>query len=433
MFLPTQPYKGSRDFYPDDKRIQSWIFAQLKRTAFSFGYQEYDGPMLEAFELYAAKSGEEIVNQQLYSFVDRGERKVAIRPEMTPTLARMVAAKVQELPKPLRWFSIPNVWRYERPQKGRLREHWQLNMDILGGDSALADLEVLTVALSLFESLGGLAHFKIRINHRALVDHVFREKMGLDAEQSLKLTKLIDAKDKMKEGVFETSVREQLACSPAQLEVLESFLGGDLSVLEKLAPCPALGELRELLRRIAARGFGDQVEFSPTIMRGLDYYTGLVFEAYDISPENNRALFGGGRYDNLIGLFGKTQLSGIGFGLGDVTLRNFLETHALLPKFPGWADVFMVVPEAASLETSAGLARQLRQRGLKVIESVQFDGIGKQLQAASKLGARYAVIVGAKEVAAQVFGVKDLGSGEQVELRAADLPDTLYSKCSSPN
>src|SRR4051812_25122008 len=172
--LSTQPYKGTRDFYPDDMRIRQWMFERLRKTLQTFGYQEYDGPMLEPFELYAAKTSEEIVNEQLYWLVDRGERKLAIRPEMTPTLARMVAAQQNEIPRPIRWFSIPNLWRYERPQRGRLREHWQLNVDTFGGEPGAEDLEIGQVIVALMEGLGAKEGYEVRLNHRMLTDHIFR-------------------------------------------------------------------------------------------------------------------------------------------------------------------------------------------------------------------------------------------------------------------
>src|SRR4051812_38894602 len=194
MALSSQPYKGPRDFYPDDMRIQSWMFKRMREVAQSYGYLEYDGPMLEPFELYAAKTGEEIVNQQLYWLVDRGERKMAIRPEMTPTLARMVAAKINELPRPIRWYSIPNLWRYERPQRGRLREHWQLNVDVLGGDPLEGDAEILTLALEMMAAFKAEKLVSIRVNNRRLMDHFFGQELKLSTDAALKTTKAIDAR-----------------------------------------------------------------------------------------------------------------------------------------------------------------------------------------------------------------------------------------------
>ena len=277
--LSTQPYKGSRDFFPEDQKIQTWIFQKLAETVQSFGYLGYDGPMLEPFELYAAKTGEEVVNQQLYHFVDRGDRKVAIRPEMTPTLARMVASKVQELAKPVRWFSIPNLWRYERPQKGRLREHWQLNVDILGGDSLLADAEVVEVVLAIFAGFGGSDKLQIRVNNRRLMDHFFHNVLGLDEKASYRLAKLIDAKAKLPTEKFAAGLAEVGVKDPARID---DFFAMDLATLAKKHPCTGVEELTRLFDYMNSPA----VVFDASIMRGMDYYTGTVFEAYDISPEN---------------------------------------------------------------------------------------------------------------------------------------------------
>ena len=208
MYLSTQPYKGTRDFYPDDMRIQTWMFDKMSKIVETYGYQQYGGPMLEPFELYAAKTGEEIcANQQLYWLMDRGDRKLAVRPEMTPTLARMVAAKVHELPKPIRWFSIPNLWRYERPQRGRLREHWQLNVDVLGGEPLYADAEILSLSLDLVRSFGGEKHVMIRVNNRRLMDHFFISILGLTPEAALKTTKAIDARNKIGEETYQNGYK----------------------------------------------------------------------------------------------------------------------------------------------------------------------------------------------------------------------------------
>src|SRR5476649_40526 len=202
MALSTQPYKGARDFYPEDKRIQKYMFGKLREIAERFGYEEYDGPILEPLEIYLAKTGEEIVSGQTYVFTDRGGREVVIRPEMTPTVSRMVAARRQELAYPLRWYSIPNLWRYERPQRGRLREHWQLNVDVLGGDALDADAEVISLAMEIMHAFGGSDKMQVRVNHRQLMDSFFREKLGLTADQTHKVVKAIDAKDKIGEEKF---------------------------------------------------------------------------------------------------------------------------------------------------------------------------------------------------------------------------------------
>ncbi len=424
MALSTQPYKGTRDFYPVDKRIQNWMFNHLRATVETFGFQEYDGPMLEPFELYAAKSGEELVNQQLYWLVDRGERKMAIRPEMTPTLARMVAGKIQELPKPIRWFSIPNLWRYERPQRGRLREHWQLNVDVLGGDSLLADAEVLQLAYELMRAFGGEKHIRIKLNNRRLVDYFFTESLGLSPEVALATMKAVDAKAKISPEAY-TKWLTDLGQQADQISRLDSFFNSSFEDIAKILPCPGVDELRQVFRYLEESGLGAVAEYDPSVMRGMNYYTGTVFEIYDTSPENRRAMFGGGRYDNLVGMFGNHKLSGVGFGMGDVTLRDFLETHQLLPALGSGVDVFVTLPKAEHRGLVERLAAAMRAQKLRVITPLEVDGFGAQLKQASKHGARFAVILGDQEIAQGQVMLKDLKSGQQKAVAQSDLSATI--------
>lgn len=429
-FLSTQPYKGTRDFYPEEMRLRNWIFGRLAHVARAYGYGEYGGPLLEPFELYAAKTGEEIVNQQLYSFVDRGERRVAIRPEMTPTLARMVAAKFQELPRPVRLFAIPNFFRYERPQRGRLREFWQLNVDVLGGEADLADAEILAVASDILEAFKGSSFAEIRVNNRGLMDQFFNGKLGLSAEGAAKLGRLIDNRPKIGEEKFEASFAE-LGLSADKKQIFESLYGLSLSDADRWAAAKnilgadAVAPLERLLATVGDMGVKTKVLFDPSILRGLDYYTGMVFEVFDVSPENRRAMFGGGRYDNLLGLFGKMSLSGVGFGMGDVTLQNFLETHNLVPPLGSDLDAFLVVPSREKLEVASKMARELRAAGLKVMLPLALEGFGAQLKVAAKHGARFAVLLGEDELARGEVAVKNLASGEQKSVRQAELAALL--------
>jgi histidyl-tRNA synthetase len=412
MALSTQPYKGTRDFYPDEMKFRRWMFGRMRQVIESFGYEEYDGPMLEPFELYAAKSGEELVNQQLYWMVDRGERKLAIRPEMTPTLARMVAGRINDLPKPVRWYSIPNLWRYERPQRGRLREFWQLNVDVLGGEDLLADAELLTLSMEMVKAFGGQEFVSIRVNNRRLMDQFFAERLHLTAEKALATTKAMDARVKIGEEKFVQILNELGITEPQRVE-LDRFLKGSFEEVAARVPGRGADELRTLFKMVGESGFGSQVVFDPTILRGLDYYTGNVFEMYDVSPENNRAMFGGGRYDNLIGLFGKHTLSGNGFGLGDATFQNFLETHKLVPTFGPSTDVFVALPKMELRSTAEKIARSLRRQGFKVMTPLAADGFGVQLKQATKHGARFVVLLGDTELAQGQLILKDLSKGEQ--------------------
>ena len=418
--LSTKPYKGTRDFYPEDMRIQQWMFKHLRSVAESYGYQEYDGPMLESLELYAAKPGEEIVNTQLYSFEDRGGRKVAMRPEMTPTLARMVAGQVNELPKPVRWFSFPNLWRYERPQRGRLREHWQFNLDILGGDPLLADAEVLQLAYDVVDGFNGADRVQIHVNNRRLVDHFLAVPLGLQPEQALKVCKAIDAKNKISPEQFDNLLIEA-GVDASKVNELKEFFEKDFQTLSKEYPCEGITEIETVMQSLQDQQLGEVVRFDPQIMRGMDYYTGTVFEMYDTSPENNRAMFGGGRYDNLVGLFGKNTLSGVGFGMGDVTLRNFLETHDLLPKFDSWHDFFITMTGSEDVGRGQKISRALRKQGFKVLQSIHQSKLGQQLKIADKHQAKFAVIFGESEWNEGKVVFKNLLTGQQTVRPVDDI------------
>ncbi|MBC7397498.1 MAG: histidine--tRNA ligase [Bdellovibrionales bacterium] len=421
MALSTDPYKGTRDFYPEDMQLRNWMFGQLAKTVKTFGYLEYAGPMLEPFELYAAKSGEELVNQQLYWLMDKGDRKLAVRPEMTPTLARMVAGKINELARPIRLFSIPNLWRYERPQRGRLREHWQLNVDVLGGDPLLAETELLTLAVEMIRSFGGADKMQVRVNHRQLMEGFFSQTLGLNAEQALKVVKAIDAKDKIDEQKFKSWVLEA-GVKEEQLPALETFFNSSLEELAQSLPGPGVSHLLQLFAMLKESGVASSIVFDPTIMRGLDYYTGTVFEIYDMSPENRRAMFGGGRYDNLMGIFGKESLSGVGFGMGDVSLQHFLETHGLIPKFNSEIDVMVTLPKLEFRALAEKTARALRQLGLSVMTPLALGNFGVQLKQANKHRAKFAILFGDDEITQGKLLVKNLITGEQSTLAIDEVP-----------
>ena len=426
-FLSTEPYKGTRDFYPKDMQFRNWMFQKLSKAVHAFGYLEYGGPMLESFELYAAKTGEEIVNQQLYWLMDKGERKLAVRPEMTPTLARMVAGKLHELPRPVRLFSIPNLWRYERPQRGRLREHWQLNVDVLGGDALFAEAEVLTLAVEIIKAFGGSEHIELKVNHRKLMDSFFSQSLGLTPEQAHRVVKAIDAKNKVDEEKFNAWVMEA-GVKAEQIPMLNRFFTSDLDTVAREVPCEGAEHLKKLFKLLEESGVAKQVVFDPTIMRGMDYYTGTVFEMYDTSPDNRRAMFGGGRYDNLMGIFGKEALSGVGFGMGDVSLQNFLETHGLVPKFQSEIDVMMTLPKDEYRDTAEKIARELRAKDLSVITPLAVGSFGNQLKMATRHEAKCAVLFGDDEFARGEAMIKILSTGEQLTVKMNEVATQIEKK-----
>lgn len=417
MALATQPYKGARDFYPEDKRIQKYMFGIIRRSVEKFGYEEYDAPILEPLEMYLAKTGEEIVNEQTYAFTDRGGRQVAIRPEMTPTVSRMVAAKRQELAYPLRWYSIPNLWRYERPQRGRLREHWQLNVDMFGVESIEAEHEIILVADDIMRSFG--AHresYTIKINSRKLMDYVLHTYLGLDEVQAYTMSKLIDRRAKIAPEEF--SVQADALCSPTQRE--SGAVDRLLAVLnaKRIEDLPqvvrthsSIAGLAQLLQLLDESNVTNAV-FDPSIMRGFDYYTDIVFEMFDNHPDNNRSMMGGGRYDGLVGLFGVEPIPTIGFGWGDVTLQNFLELHELLPKLQPETDVYVTFIGDVAARAQRVIA-SFRDMGLNVAIDISGRKIDKQIRTADKKGIPYVVTIGEKELADDLFALKNLKTGEE--------------------
>ncbi|MGL4561318.1 MAG: histidine--tRNA ligase [Brevinema sp.] len=331
--ISTNSYTGTRDFYPKEMRFRSFMFQQIEQAISSFSYEKISAPLLESFEIYAAKSGEEIAEKQLYVFTDKGDRRVAIRPELTPSIARMYAAKMNELPPIQRWYSIENFMRYERPQKGRLREFYQVNVDLIGAKGAFADFELLSVAQAVFSIFGATTDmYEIRINHRGFVRDVLVEYVGVNEEKFEDLARFIDKKDKMDSDKFESLMIEQ-GFSKDQIQRLTDVFEKDFNQLSELVPNSVFIEEIKQVFTLADKVFKEQnpLKYDFSIVRGLAYYTGLVFEAYDKNPDNTRALFGGGRYDNLVSIFQKNNnVSGVGFAIGDVTFEAFLKGHKLL-------------------------------------------------------------------------------------------------------
>lgn len=415
MALPTQPYKGARDFYPEDKRLQKYLFSIMRRVAEQFGYEEYDAPILEPLEIYLAKTGDEIVNEQTYAFEDRGGRKVVIRPEMTPTVSRMVAAKRQELAYPLRWYSIPNLWRYERPQRGRLREHWQLNVDIFGVDTIAAEAEIIQVADNILKAAGATqAMYSIRINSRQLMDFIFNEYLKIDSVQAHMLAKIIDRMKKMPpetfaaevDGVFTPTQRDSGA-SDKLLALLSTVQMSQLpEEVRRSAPAKELEQLLKVLNDAHI----PNAYFDLTVMRGFDYYTGIVFEIFDENPENNRSMLGGGRYDGLVGLFGVEPVPTVGFGLGDVTFENFVKGHNLMPPLRPETDLYVVLIGDVYVEAQRPISK-MREMGLNVAVDISGSKMDKQIKTAAKKGIHYAVFIGERDLKDEQYEVKNLLTG----------------------
>jgi histidyl-tRNA synthetase len=429
MALSTQPYKGARDFYPEDKRLQKYMFGKWRAAAERFGYEEYDAPILEPLEIYLAKTGEEIVNEQTYVFEDRGGRKVVMRPEMTPTVSRMVAARRQELAYPLRWYSIPNLWRYERPQRGRLREHWQLNVDIFGIDGIEAEYEIITLVDSMFKDFGAKQDmYEIRLNSRKLMDYALSTYLGFNEKEAQAISKLIDRFHKMETGKFialADAICSAKAREAGKVEQLLSLLKvTDLSKLPpQLKDHASVAELQNMLGLLKKAGINN-AGFDISLMRGFDYYTDIVFEVFDQHPDNNRSMLGGGRYDGLVGLFGVAPVPTVGFGWGDVTLANFLELHHLMPDFKPETDVYAVFIGDVAPAAAKQIA-DLRRLGVNVATDLSGRKLGDQLKTADKKGIGFALIIGETELKQGKFNLKNLKTGAEQTLELKRIAKTL--------
>jgi histidyl-tRNA synthetase len=417
MALSTQPYKGARDFYPDDKRLQKYLFGVMRSVVEKFGYEEYDAPILEPLELYAAKTGQEIVDEQTYTFEDRGGRHVAIRPEMTPTVSRMVAGRRQELAYPLRLYNIGGRWRYERPQRGRYREFYQLDVDLFGVAGLAADHEIIQVADSIMHAYGATREmYTIKLNSRKLMDFLLREYLQLSEVQAATLSKLIDHMHKMEhaafvaglDGIFTISQREK-GLSEALIELLKVKNLEDLPKAARLFS--AATELQKLMDLLAA-GNVTNAEFDITLMRGFDYYSDIVFEVFDTDPQNNRAMFGGGRYDGLVGLFGVEPVPTVGFAMGDATLQNFLESHELLPKPKLETDLYVVLIGDVHAPAQQ-VVQDLREMGLNVAVDISGRAADKQIKSADKKGIPYVLFIGNDELKDEQFKLKNLATSKE--------------------
>jgi histidyl-tRNA synthetase len=402
-----QPVKGTRDFYPEEMAVRTWLYQQLGKTSNSFGYQEYEGPILERLELYAAKSGEELVKEQSFVFSDRGGDEITLRPELTPTLARMIAQKQNELVFPARWWSFGPFWRYERPQKGRTREFFQWNIDMLGVDSPEADAELVAVAASFFLSVGLTpAEVKIFINNRRLMDAALAE-LEIPEENRKSVFHIIDRRDKMSAETWEAYSLEN-GLNKVQFNKLVDLLS-DKELWRKSE------ELVRFFAVLDAMGLRDFVIFDPQVIRGLEYYTGTVFEGRDATGEG-RAVFGGGRYDNLV-----DPLPGVGFAMGDVMVGLVLQKYGKIPTvFANQPSVLVTVFDQNSLPASFALANQLREKGIKVVTYPEAVKLPKQLKFADRRGIRFVIIQGPDEVAAGTVTIKDLASREQKIVKVGD-------------
>lgn len=406
MVNAIPPVKGTTDYYPEEMALRAWLYSQMRQVSESFGYQEYEGPMLERLDLYAAKSGEELVEKQSYVFEDRGGERITLRPELTPTLARMVAARQRQMAFPLRWWSFGPFWRYERPQKGRTREFFQWNIDLIGDDSPEADAELAAIAATFLKTVGFSPNeTQILVNNRALMQDELLN-LGVTQGDLAKVYGLIDRRDKMTADKWR-AYGEEIGLDATQLE-------GVTALMENQDLWKNSAVLPRFFEAVEAYGVSEYVRFAPHIIRGLDYYTGTVFEAWDTAGDF-RAIFGGGRYDDLVNAVGGDPVPAVGFAVGNVVLSLLLEALGHRPDFSANpAPVYMTVFDGDSLLPALKLAAELRAAGLKVTSHLDpNDKLGKQFTHADRLGAKVVLILGPDELKNNEVAIKDLASGEQ--------------------
>lgn len=427
--LSSQPYKGTRDYYPQDKRVQNYIFNVWRKVVESFGYEEYGAPTLEPIDIYAAKSGQELVNDQTYVFTDRGGRNVAIRPEMTPSISRMVAARRQELAYPARLYSIANFMRYERPQRGREREFWQLNVDIFGVDQTTADIEIITMADKILKEFGAKSgDYIIRINNRQLIHFMMAQYLGLDEVQAQQMVKLFDRRGKITEQDFDEQALQILGENAEdRIEKIKQLIGAKTlkDLPEELSQSTAITELEDVFKGLEQAGVTDAI-FDATLMRGLDYYTGTVFEVFDTHPDNNRSLFGGGRYDGLVGMFGAEPISAVGMAPGNTMIENFLSVRGLIPENTSITDAYIAVIDGA-LNIAQTLAQDLRLKGLNVEVDITDRKLDKQIKTAEKKSIPFVIFIGQNDSQTGEYSVKNIKTGEDFKLSIDEILSKLQA------
>lgn len=428
MAISKTPYRGTRDFFPHDMRLRNYIFEKMSKVSEIFAYEPYDGPLLEEVSLYLAKSGEELINEQIYSFTDRGERHVAIRPEMTPTVARMVAQIHREVVKPIRWYAIPNLMRYEKPQKGRLREFWQYNADIFGA-GINGEIEIIQLCIEILKSFGAnSSHFAIHLNDRRIVDLIFKDFIKLDNEATHKLYKLVDKKNKMDAVKFSAEVRT-ITQDESKAVLFEEY--ANLSTVEALKNFVGTYSNDEydffkFYQNLKNLGLKEFLAYDPSVVRGLDYYTGVVFEIFDKHPDNRRAIAGGGAYANLLQIFNEQPLEGVGVGLGEVPLTEFLKAHSLLPNVSkAKVDYLVSYMDEGAEAYAMKIAYELRAKGKKTELLFGAAKPKKVFTYSDKKETEFVIFIGSEELSHQTLKVRNQKTKEETTQNYNDFISSL--------
>ncbi len=412
--------KGTRDFYPPEMALRTWLYNKMRTVAESFGYQEYEAPLLESIDLYAAKSGEELVKEQSFVFSDRSGDLIALRPELTPSLTRLVAQRQNQLIYPLRWWSFGPFWRYERPQKGRTREFFQWNIDLIGIASPEADAELIAILATFFVQVGLMPKdIRILVNNRRLIDQQF-DKFEIPETQKKHVLRLIDRRDKMDKAQWNDYAQE-IGLNPTQIADLHQLLQNE-QLWEQSE------ELVRLFAALDALQVSEYVQYAPHIIRGLDYYTGTVFEAWDVDGEF-RAIMGGGRYDNLVADVGGSPLPGVGFAMGDVVLALVLQKFGCIPPDLGQqpAPVMVTVFDTDTLLASFQLAGELRKEGFNIIVYPEASKLGKQFRYANRIGVAATIVLGPDEIDQGTVVIKDMEDGKQNIVKRGAAAASLWN------
>ncbi|PID83341.1 histidine--tRNA ligase [Candidatus Campbellbacteria bacterium] len=422
--VSTDAYRGVRDFYPKDWLFQKWLFWKMQEVVESYGYENYNASPLEYSSLFIAKSGSEIVENETYNLTDRGGREVTLRPEMTPTVARMIAKKRNEIPLPIRWYSIPNLFRYEKPQKGRLREHYQLNVDFFGQKELSADIEIIEIGYKIMQNIGAEdKDFVIKINNRKIINKIL-DHFANSKDDIYELSKIIDKKNKISKEDFKESLEQYTKNADDLIEILEN---NNFEKIKDIVSGDEIEKTLNLIGTLKEKGVSNTV-FDLSLMRGFDYYTDIVFEFFDTHPENNRSLFGGGRYDDLLDIFGKEKIPAVGFGMGDVTARNFLEIRNKMPDLKSKTKI-VLIPVSKDFENETEkLAGILRENKINTELDLLYRKLSRSINSAEKKNIEFVLLVGENEVQNQKYNLKNILTQEVFENLSQDELIEIFKK-----
>ena len=436
----TNPLRGMEDYYPEDLREERWIIEMIRDVAELYSYEEFESPQLEPIEIFAAKSSEELVNEQSFIVEKKEGERLILIPELTPSLARMVAAKSQELKKPIRWFSVPTCFRYERPQRGRKRSFKQVNFDILGEESLYADLEIFNIIVDIFSRFGATSEqYQIYFNNRRFIDAVCELILKVPKEKIPLIYKVLDKADKMDSSEYEKYILENFQDETIiqgiyklkEAQNLKDLMSKFEGIPEEFYNSKGYLELNNFVKILEESEISEYAAFSPSVVRGLDYYTGIVYEVFDTGEENRRSIFGGGRYDDLLSLFSEDRITGTGFGLGILMLSLFLKTYNLIPeeiKKMEYSDTIYIASinrEVASYALK--LSKIIRDEDFPCIVDYRFASLKNQLAKANEIGVLITLIIGPNEMEENKVTIKNMISEEQKTIKIGELLEEIYN------